>query len=272
MPRDRDAQTQPDNDGAGLALLRSLALRAEVAQRLESELQTKLLQSIVSATVAIFEAEAASISMHRPASDTLEFVVACGNQGQGVVGLSIPAGEGIAGYAFTTGEPIAVADPEHDPRFEKGLSAETGYVPRSLLAVPMRAGQETVGVLEVLDKRSGPFTMRDIALATVFAEQAAVAIQLGARSLEARDILHTILSGDLHEGPDAMPDALDDLVSAATRARSGDDRFWEFVDAVARLRRLRPEERSIGIEILDAVSRHEAEVARRRTFSRRLRR
>src|SRR5919106_59956 len=125
MPDDRDALTEPDNDGAGLALLRSLALRAEVAQRLETELQTALLRSIVGATVAIFEAEAASISMHRPASDTLEFVVACGNQGQGVVGLSIPAGEGIAGYAFTTGEPIAIADPEHDPRFGKGFSAET---------------------------------------------------------------------------------------------------------------------------------------------------
>lgn len=272
MPEDPDPLNTPDQDGAGLALLRSVALRAEVAQRLESELQTTLLRSIVGATVAIFEAEAASISMYRAKSESLDFVVACGNQGQGVVGLSIPAGEGIAGYAFTTGEPIAIADPEHDPRFGRGTSAETGYVPRSILAVPMRSGQQTMGVLEVLDKRSGPFTMRDIALASVFADQAAVAIQLGARALEARDVLHTILSGDLLEGPDAEPDAIDALVSAATRAQPGDDRFWEFVDAVARLRRLRPEERQIAIEILDAVARHEAEIAQRRSFSRRFRR
>ena len=65
---------------------------------------------------------------------------------------------------------------------------------------------------------------------------------------------------------------VDELVSAATRAQPGDDRFWDFVDAVARLRRLRPEERQIAIEILDAVARHEAEIAQRRSFSRRIRR
>jgi GAF domain-containing protein len=272
MPEDRGATNEPEMDGAGLALLRSVALRAEVAQRLESELQTALLRSIVGATVAIFEAEAASISLYRPASDTLEFVVACGNQGQGVVGLSIPASEGIAGYAYSGGEPIAIADPEQDPRFGKGFSAETGYVPRSILALPMRSGQRVLGVLEILDKRSGPFTMRDIALGTTFADQAAIAIQLGARALEARDVLHMILSGDLHEGPDADPDSLDELVSAATRQQSGDDEFWSFVDAVAGLRRLRPEDRRLAIDILDAVARHDVAMNQRHSFTRRLRR
>lgn len=271
MPEDRT----PDEtamDGAGLALLRSVALRAEVAQRLESELQTSLLRSIVSTTVAIFEAEAASISLYRPATDTLEFVVACGNQGQGVVGLSIPASEGIAGYAYSGGEPIAIADPEHDPRFGKHFSAETGYVPRSILAVPMRSGQGVLGVLEILDKRSGPFTMRDIALGATFADQAAIAIQLGARALEARDLLHTILSGDLQEGPDEDPDAIDDLVAAATRRQPGDDEFWAYVDAIAALRRARPEDRQLAIRILDAIARHDVEMNQRHGFTRRFRR
>jgi GAF domain-containing protein len=272
MPEDRGAANEPELDGAGLALLRSLALRAEVAQRLESELQTTLLRSIVGATVAIFEAEAASISLYRPASDTLEFVVACGNQGQGVVGLSIPASEGIAGYAFSGGEAIAIADPEADPRFGKDFSQGTGYVPRSILAVPMQSGQRVLGVLEVLDKRGGPFTMSDMALGSTFAEQAAIAIQLGARALDARDVLHTILSGDLLEGPDADPDALDELVSAATRQQPGDDEFWRFVDAVASLRRNRPEDRRLAIDILDAVARHDVEMNQRHSFTRRLRR
>ena len=109
--------------GAGIALLRSVALRAETALHLEARLQTTLLRSIVTTTVALFEAEAASIALYRPVQDTLEFVIAAGAQGQGVVGLSIPAGQGIAGYAFTTGEPIAIAEPEHDERFTKDFSA-----------------------------------------------------------------------------------------------------------------------------------------------------
>ena len=68
MPEDRSRSDPRDLDGAGLALLRSVALRAEAAQRLESELQTTLLRSIVGTTVAIFEAEAASIALYREAS------------------------------------------------------------------------------------------------------------------------------------------------------------------------------------------------------------
>jgi GAF domain-containing protein len=270
MPEDRSQSNPGDLDGAGLALLRSVALRAEAAQRLESELQTTLLRSIVGTTVAIFEAEAASIALYREASDSLEFVIAAGAQGQGVVGLSIPADQGIAGYAFTTGEPIAIAEPERDPRFGKHFSAETGFTPRSILAVPMRSGAHSIGVLEVLDKRDGTFTMRDIALASVVADQAALAIQIGARALEARNVLHTILAGDLHHGEES--DAIDEVVSVATRAQSGDDRFWEFVDAITRLRLARPEDRALAIDILDAIGRHETAAAQRRSFSRRLRR
>ena len=270
MPEDRSPSNPGNLNGAGLALLRSVALRAEAAQRLESELQTTLLRSIVGTTVAIFEAEAASIALYREASHSLEFVIAAGAQGQGVVGLSIPADQGIAGYAFTTGESIAIAEPERDPRFGKDFSAETGFTPRSILAVPMRSGAESMGVLEVLDKRDGTFTMRDITIASVFADQAALAIQVGARALEARNLLHEILTGDLHQGTE--PDAVDEVVSAATRAQSGDDRFWEFVDAIARLRRARPEDRALAIDILDAVGRHEARTAQRRSFSRHVRR
>ena len=86
-----------DPSGAGIALLRSVALRAETATRLEAELQTTLLRSIVDTTVAIFEAEAASIALYRPEEDVLEFVIAAGAHGQEVVGLKIPPSQGIAG-------------------------------------------------------------------------------------------------------------------------------------------------------------------------------
>lgn len=238
--------------GAGIALLRSVALRAETALRLEASLQTTLLRSIVTTTVALFEAEAASIALYRPATDTLEFVIAAGAQGQGVVGRSIPAEQGIAGYAFTTGEPIAIAEPEQDSRFPKDFSAGTGYVPRSILAIPMRSEARTTGVLEVLDKRAGSFTMRDIELAAVFADQAAVAIQIGARALEAQQLMRMMLAGELPE----EHDELQEMISAATRAAPGDDRFWEFVDSIARLQVTKPEDRAMAIQILDAVGRH----------------
>ena len=44
---------------------------------------------------------------------------------------------GIAGYAFSTGQPLAVADVAQDPRFDRTVAESTGYVPRSLLATPL---------------------------------------------------------------------------------------------------------------------------------------
>lgn len=223
-----------------------------------------MLRSIVATTVSLFQAEAASIALYRPNSDTLEFVIAAGAQGQGVVGLSIPADQGIAGYAFTTGEPISIADPEHDERFKGGFSAGTGYVPRSILAVPMRSGSRTSGVVEILDKRDGSFSMRDIELAVVFADQAGVAIQMGARALEAQQLMRMMLESDV---PEEQPE-LQAMISAATRAQAGDDRFWEFVDAIVSLRMARPEDRAVAIEVLDVVGRHAREQQRRTAHSR----
>ncbi|HYL40514.1 MAG TPA: GAF domain-containing protein [Candidatus Binatus sp.] len=227
--------------------------------RLESELQTRLLRSIVGATVALFEAEAASIALYRPATETLEFVIAAGAQGQGVVGMSIPAAQGIAGYAFTSGEPIAISDPEHDPRFTKDFSAGTGYVPRTILAMPMRSQDRTIGILEVLDKHQGSFSMRDIELASVFADQAAVAIQVGALALDSQKLIRTLLAADLPADDDQ---ALQELISAATREQSGDDRFWEFVDAIVGMRLQRPEDRELAVEMLDVVVRHSTHTPR----------
>src|SRR5258708_35063985 len=251
------SEQQPS--GAGIALLRSVALRAETAMRLEGELQTTLLRSIVGATVALFEAEAASIALYRPETETLEFVIAAGVQGQGVVGMSIPAAQGIAGYAFTSGEPIAISDPERDPRFGKDFSEGTGYVPRTILAMPMRSQHGTTGILEVLDKRQGSFSMRDIELASVFADQAAVAIQIGALALDSQKLIRAMLAADLPADDD---DALEKLISDATRARSGDDRFWEFVDAIVGMRLQRPEDRELAMEILEVVVRHAAHAPR----------
>ena len=88
-------------------------------------------------------------------------------KGGGVVGLSIAAHEGIAGYVFSTGQALAVADVAADPRFERSTAERTGYVPRSLLAVPLVDGAGTIGVLELLDRRDGlPFDLADVEAAT----------------------------------------------------------------------------------------------------------
>jgi GAF domain-containing protein len=249
------------------AILREVALRAETAVRIETDVEITLLRSIVDATVGIFAAEAASIALADEATGDLRFVVAAGAQGQPVVGMTIAATQGVAGYVFSTGESIAMTDPVHDPRFGREVAEQTGYVPRSILAVPLEDGVRTIGVLEVFDKRAGPFTMQDIEIASLFARQAATAIKVAARTREVRSILADTLRGDAGEDGSGEADAAADLavaelVSVATRRQSGDDRFWAFVDAIAAMRHATAADRDLAIDLLTVIARHRGSAPR----------
>ena len=76
-----------------------------------------------SATAAtVLDAQASSIALHDPATDQLVFVAAAGPASGDVVGLGIAATAGIAGYAFSTGQPLAIADVAQDPRFDRSVA------------------------------------------------------------------------------------------------------------------------------------------------------
>ena len=136
-----------------------------------------LLQSIVEAAAHIFHAAAASICLVTEDNASLEFMVAHGEGNQDVVGKRIPVDHGIAGYVLMTGQPVAISDVEEDPRFNQDFAQETGYVPRSILAMPLEWQERTIGVMEVLDKiDSRAFGLEDMELLGLFARQASIAI------------------------------------------------------------------------------------------------
>ena len=179
-PADSTTGRSMDDATAARALeaVRAIALRLEAGRRLAPPTTTLLLRSIVEATVALFDAEASSIALYDPALGRLVFQVAAGSQGDGVVGLAIGPDQGIAGYVFSTGQPLALSDVASDARFGRAAAEQTGYVPRSVVAVPLLDDEGSIGVLEVLDRRSqAAFDLRDIELAALFARQAAVAIR-----------------------------------------------------------------------------------------------
>jgi transcriptional regulator with GAF, ATPase, and Fis domain len=238
-------------------LLASIADRAAIARRLELPGLDRLLASIVEATVELFDAEAASIALLED-DGRLRFRVSAGAQGEGVVGLSVAVGEGIAGHVQQTGQPLALHDVAADPRFERDTAAQTGYIPRSILAVPLELGENVIGVLEVLDKRGAAgFDLDDLSRAGVFARQAAVAIdvlridreigRLLGRSLE-------LLADDTGKSNRASADDLDAIVSTALAG--GDARpqpFWVIVDRLARLGAADPGNVELVADLLEVV-------------------
>jgi hypothetical protein len=246
-------------------LLASVSDRAEIARRLESPALERLLRSIVDATVELFDAEASSIALV-DGDGRLRFRVAAGPQGAGVVGLTVAVGEGIAGYVQQTGQPLALSDVTADPRFEQETAARTGYVPRSVLAVPLELDDQVIGVLEVLDKRAGAgFDLTDLARAGVFARQAAVAIDVARLERSLGDLLADSLRALAEEDGraeqdrpgDPVADDVDRLVSdVSLHLDSADPAFWRFVDRLAALRSASPEQLPLIADMLDVVLAH----------------
>ena len=257
-----DHDTEPGSPGsaqltAALQILQAAARRVAAARRLQGDVETALLQSVVDAAAALFDAEAASIALFEPDPDRLEFRVAAGQQGAGVIGLAVPPSRGIVGYVFSTGQPIALSDVLSDPRFDRATAQRTGYVPRAIAAVPLVDGTTPVGVLQVLDKRSSPtFSLRDMDLLAAFARQAAAAIQATKVQRDSARLLRAVLRqvGDA----DLTDDQLDSLVGAAAAGLDADDDspFWRLVDQVGRLRGMSDRELSLVSDILEVVSRH----------------
>ncbi|AKT44035.1 sigma-54-dependent Fis family transcriptional regulator [Chondromyces crocatus] len=92
-----------------------------------------------------------------------------------VPALRQPIDRGIAGYVARTGEVVRVDDAHRDPRFDPSADKATGYTTRSMLVAPIRedGSAPTRGVVQLLNRASGPFDDEDerylVALATQLA-------------------------------------------------------------------------------------------------------
>jgi GAF domain-containing protein len=154
------------------------ALAADLGPALAPVGQLELLRSITAAARELFDAAACSLALLDEAQETLTFHVASGAGAEAVVGRRVPVDRGIAGWVVSSGQPVAVADVAADPRFAADVAEATGYVPRSVLAMPLQTEREMLGVIELLDQRAdSPAGRRDMELLGLFAGQAALAIE-----------------------------------------------------------------------------------------------
>lgn len=162
------------------ARARQLAALNDISRRLvaaEADID-KLLELITASATDILEAEAGSLLLTaEDGSGDLEFKVAIGGSGGDLIGLRVPAGRGLVGEVASTGRPIMVSNAATDPRWSGELS-KGAFHTTSVLAAPLSAQNRVIGVLEVLNKKSGRgFTSDDTELLSTFAGQAAVAIE-----------------------------------------------------------------------------------------------
>jgi GAF domain-containing protein len=119
-----------------------------------------------------------------------------------------------------TGQPMAVSQVTNDPRFNREVAEQSGYIPDSILAVPLVSEDHVFGVIEVLDKVSGEsFQMKDIELLSLLADQAAVALTQAKQFEQLQAILIAGLKelalGEEESEPQLLMAALDNQPSSS---------------------------------------------------------
>ncbi|MDD9380122.1 GAF domain-containing protein [Streptomyces sp. ZAF1911] len=154
--------------------------------------ERQLLQSVVTVARYIYGAAASSVFMVSPDTGELIFAAVAGEGEQGLVGRRFEPGTGIAGWVAASGQPLITDDVGATDRFARDAAASTGYVPASIMAAPLIADGECIGVIEVLDRHAHDANapgreLDDIELLGLLATQAALSLALLRRSEQAAD-------------------------------------------------------------------------------------
>jgi GAF domain-containing protein len=167
-------------------------LRAAIAAGVlgADESHRSLLQATVEVARAIFHAKAASVFLLDEETDELVFEAVAGEGAGQLLGKRFPSSTGVAGWVLTTRQPLVVDDLTSDTRFSREAAESTGYVPRGIMSVPLLAEERALGVLSVLDRPTDTaFTLAEMDLLALFANQAAVALDLMQRGRRAQAAL-----------------------------------------------------------------------------------
>ncbi|MHC4981601.1 MAG: PP2C family protein-serine/threonine phosphatase [Planctomycetota bacterium] len=146
----------------------------EITRRMAAAVELdELLKLIINHSIELLDAERASLFLYEPSSNELVSRVAV-DAGE----IRFPADKGIAGATVRAAKTINVRDAHRDPRFNPEIDRQTGFHTRNILSVPLRDHEnKLVGVLQVLNKRSGQFTKYDVGLAEALGAQAGVSLQ-----------------------------------------------------------------------------------------------
>ena len=133
----------------------------QIAVDLASTLNiNELLQQILSAAVEFSHAEEASILLYDAQRRELFIRAATNDETEETLReIAVPT-ESIAGWVALNRQPIIVDDVHQDPRWFSRVGEALQFPTRSLLAIPMIAKEQLIGVLELLNKKEGRLTKK----------------------------------------------------------------------------------------------------------------
>ncbi len=143
----------------------------QTAESLEEALRTSLNE-----VVKAVGAEAGTIWFYNAAGDN-RIYPSFWIGGADLTGMSLAAGEGIAGTVVKEGKTTVVKDCQQDERWAGRFDAKTGFVTRSMICVPLINRYEVIGCIQIINKKDGTlYNDDDVDLCENLAMLTAIAI------------------------------------------------------------------------------------------------
>ncbi len=160
-----------------------------ISQTLTSTLDLMtLLEVIVNAARDLTDTEATSILLLDPKTGQLYFEAVTGSKSEEIRRVVVPP-TSLAGWVAREGQVQIINDVLKDDRFFAQGDERTGFQTRSLIAVPMKVKERTIGVVEAINPTDGRrFDDEDVELLTALSAQAAIAIE-NARLFQQSDLI-----------------------------------------------------------------------------------
>jgi len=184
--------------------LRRLVETVDVANVLTEPL-TNSIKSLLTVSAAQIDCDEASVLVRDGDEGDLRFLIAIGRVADQLLDMRVPAGKGIAGFVLSSGQPMAIADAGEDETFYAEVDKETGYSTQTILATPLRHGDDVIGVLEYINRRGtppfAPFTPDEMDRASTFAGAIASLVNAYQSAKLFRDLGENILSNDDPDAP-----------------------------------------------------------------------
>jgi putative methionine-R-sulfoxide reductase with GAF domain len=247
-----------DHDRQFIDALRSALASGAAADAIGSRSSPDLLlDGIVRAAARAIPCPEGALLLVDHSRRVLTFEVVIGSTAATVKDVTVPLGHGIAGLVAASGQALAVANAQEDPRHARDVAEQSGYLPMTILAVPvMDADGTPVGVLELLDRQDQPtFSLADVELLGMFADQVATVLQWR----RADDILAAGISTvlpSLGGIPDEVRDELRALagkLAARVEADKTTQRIASLAELVASIASRGPAEHELCEQMLSAV-------------------
>ncbi|MBN1286405.1 MAG: PAS domain-containing protein [Anaerolineae bacterium] len=163
-----------------------LALLNRLSQLLSASLEMREIIQVVSREVtALLDVDRASLCLPNPDGQTLRIVALEGSRIELDAGQPVPVAGSVVGQVFISGEPSITDDVTDSVRLDEQALARQGL--RASLVVPLIAGGQTLGTINVASRQERAFSEDDRALMAQAARQVAVAMENARLFTEVRD-------------------------------------------------------------------------------------